>query len=479
MKKRHIVIIGAIGLVGFILAGFVKPGSQEIELPLATVSPASFEIKVNTVGVLDAARSHMVTSSIRGDKGKIIYLIDDGAHIKEEDVLVRFDPTPFEEDVHRLTGDMRAREAVVDAAEQVLEWEKSLVEREIKTAGFNLRVSELELKRLKKGEGPLQMAQLKGEMEKAKHRYTRQGSFINDLDELQNKGYSNPTEIAQAREKAQGYREEYEVAQEKYTSYQEFVLPSQIETLKAGVQQSEMELEQTRTGGVFRVAKVTAALEKARRELETAKSALEHARNELEKTVICAPFSGIAVLYESHIKNQKRRPRIGDTIWQNQPLLYLPDISSMIVKTRVREVDLHKIFLGQTCTVQVDAYPNALFDGRVAAIGVLAEERFEGGRGEKYFRLTVAINGEDSRLRPGMTARMSVLTDNVKNVSSVPIPAIFNEKGKKYCYLHTEHSFRKVAVSLGRQNEDFVEILSGLKEGEKICLVKPPRKEIR
>jgi HlyD family secretion protein len=443
MKKRHIVIIGAIGLVGFILAGFVKPGSQEIELPLATVSPASFEIKVNTVGVLDAARSHMVTSSIRGDKGKIIYLIDDGAHIKEEDVLVRFDPTPFEEDVH------------------------------------NLRVSELELKRLKKGEGPLQMAQLKGEMEKAKHRYTRQGSFINDLDELQNKGYSNPTEIAQAREKAQGYREEYEVAQKKYTSYQEFVLPSQIETLKAGVQQSEMELEQTRTGGVFRVAKVTAALEKARRELETAKSALEHARNELEKTVICAPFSGIAVLYESHIKNQKRRPRIGDTIWQNQPLLYLPDISSMIVKTRVREVDLHKIFLGQTCTVQVDAYPNALFDGRVAAIGVLAEERFEGGRGEKYFRLTVAINGEDSRLRPGMTARMSVLTDNVKNVSSVPIPAIFNEKGKKYCYLHTEHSFRKVAVSLGRQNEDFVEILSGLKEGEKICLVKPPRKEIR
>ena len=65
----------------------------------------------------------------------------------------------------------------------------------------------------------------------------------------------------------------------------------------------------------------------------------------------------------------------------------------MVVKTKVREIDLHKIFLGQHCLVTVDAYPEASFEGKVSFIGVLAEGRYESGSGEKYFQISIAVQG--------------------------------------------------------------------------------------
>ena len=150
----------------------------------------------------------------------------------------------------------------------------------------------------------------------------------------------------------------------------------------------------------------------------------------------------------------------------------------MIVETRVREVDLHKIALNQTCSIRIDACPDILFEGKVTFIGVLASRRFERGSDEKYFQMTLSLKGDDSRLRPGMTARVSILTDNVKNALSAPVQAIFDEGGRKYCYVYTGHSFRKAEVSLGKQNEDMAEIVSGLKKGDKVSLVKPPQEEI-
>ena len=97
----------------------------------------------------------MVSSIIRGDRGKIIYLISDGNQVNKDDVLARLDPAPFEEEVRKLESKMQSLEAAVAANKQMLEWEKNQVQREIKTAQYNLKVAELDLRRLKQGEGPL------------------------------------------------------------------------------------------------------------------------------------------------------------------------------------------------------------------------------------------------------------------------------------------------------------------------------------
>jgi len=527
-------------------ARFVSPDAfiENRDFPTAEASLRSFDIMVNTVGVLDAARSHILSSAIKGDKGKIIYLIDDGTRVNEGDILVKLDSAPFEEEVQRLKGEVTGLEAAVDAVKQVSEWEKSQAEREIRTAEFNLKIARLELKKLVEGDGPLQSAQFKEETEKAEEEYNRYLSYISDLENLSKRGsnysvkenasapdnnselkeeYSaerkrdssyvvlrplqlsdfkeetekpeekydrhisyrsdsensgetgsgNAVEIASARRKASELKERYESAKKKYVSYEKHVFPSLEETAKAKVEKAEMELEQTKKASVFKIAKAVSNLKETKGKLQAAENLLKQAQAELDKTSIHAPFPGIAVLYETFHDGQKRKPRLGDRVLQNQPLLYLPDISSMIVKTQVREIDLHKIVIGQKCSVKADAYPDMLFQGEVSLVGILASGRFESGAGEKYFQLTVSLKGGDARLRPGMTARVSVLTDQVVNALSVPIQTVFDEGGGKYCYKFAGKKFEKVSISPGRQNEDMVEILAGLQEGEKISMVRP------
>lgn len=452
--------------------------SQASNYQLTGVRVRSFDVEVRAVGTLDAARSHMVSSGIRGDKGKIIYLIKDGTRVNQGDVLVRLDPTPFEEEVHRLKGDVASLEAAVDASKQLLEWEKNQVEREIRTAEFNLRIARLDIRKLTEGEGPLQLTQLKEEMDKIKEEYDRYVSYISDLEALNRKGFDNPTEISLARKKAEELTEKYASARKKYTSFKDHVLPSMKETAKAGLEKAEMDLEQIEKGAVFKIAKAISAARETESKLDTAKTSLAQAETELKKTVITAPFSGITVHYETYRDGQNRKPRVGDIVLRNQPLLYLPDISSMIVKTRIREIDLHKIALGQACRVSVDAYPDLLFEGQVRFVGVLASKEIGNHTGEQYFQVTVALKEENPILRPGMTARIAIHTDRAENVLTVPIQAVFEEGGRQFCYRLEDAGLHRIDITAGRQNEDVVEILSGLDTGDRISLVKPSRQDM-
>jgi len=85
---KLIILFICLGLIG--LFGIRYNGSADVEkneYRLATATVRDFKVNVRTVGVLDAARSHMVSSSVRGDKGKIIFLIEDGSHVKKGQVI--------------------------------------------------------------------------------------------------------------------------------------------------------------------------------------------------------------------------------------------------------------------------------------------------------------------------------------------------------------------------------------------------------
>lgn len=388
---------------------------------LVTVRKDAFEVRVDAVGVLDAARGFHVASAIRGDRGKIVQIAEDGAAVSPGDVLVRFDPTPFEADAQRLAGETRSREAVVDYARQSLEVEKSQAEKTVGQAEFDLRAASQELARFQ--------------------------AYIADLAALGKKGVEIANEMAQARRKE--------------------------EQVFARVQKAETDVARVKREAVHRMAQAAAELQKAQGELDTARSSLAQAKAELEKSVVRAPTAGFVVLHEIFQGNAKRRPRAGDAIWQGQPILYLPDLSSMIVKTRVREEDLHKVRPGLAATVRVDAYPDATFAGKVESIGALAMEAPGANAAGKYFQLTLALDKGDARLRPGMTARVEVVSERVKDALVIPVPALFFEGSKSVAYVFDGRSLAVRAVAVGRRSDDLLEVTSGLAEGEQVSLVRP------
>lgn len=471
IKHKMLPILGVIILLGLI-ALMLRTGQSDDEPLLARVQRRNIEIRLNSVGDLDAEKSHLIASELRGDSGKIVYLVQDGDWVKQGDILVRFDRTPFEETITTLKGEIEIEKTIVNVAEQLLNSEKNQVERRVKVAGFEATSAGIELNKLEKGEGPLQLAQYQEAVEQARDDLTKNENFYNELKVLKSQGYGNDRELLQAEKKLVQYRKKFQIAEDKFKSYSNYVFPAEMEKCRAKVSQSNMELVLTKKEGGFQLGKAMADLSRAQQKLKNSREKLAIAMNELEKTVVKAPTPGICILYESFFNSEKRKPRIGDTIWQNRPILYLPDISSFIVKTRAREIDLHKISKNQPVDIKIDAYPDSQLHGRIISIGALAEQTTGMGT-ERSFNMVVAIDGKDERLRPGMTASLSVLSKQLNNILTVPTTAIYREKEAAYCYRKSGSGYVMTPVKIGEMNNNYVEIKSGLKEGDQVSMAGP------
>jgi len=250
----------------------------------------------------------------------------------------------------------------------------------------------------------------------------------------------------------------------------------QVKKAETSLKRSQVGQEETSKSGFYIVAKSAALLEQAKQGLGDYLLQLRDAENELKQTEIIAPAPGMVVLREEYRASQRRKPRVGDILVKNQPLIDLPDLSSMIVKTRVREIDLFKVGIGKKATIEVDAYPQLLFSGTITSIGVLAVSDIGRTSDEKYFEVRIALDESDSRLRPGMTTRATIHAQEAFDVLTIPIHTVFDHHKDTYCFVCNPGSqYEKRDLQLGISNEQWVEITTGLQEGECICLVNPFR----
>lgn len=455
------------------LSGGLPIRNEVADLVVADVKKRNFSIDLNIIGVLDAAKSHMISSGIEGANGKIIYLIDDGKWVEKGTTLVRFDRALFEKEVIELESQVESYTAAVKAAEQVVAFEINQVKKEVVNAQYGESIAILERKRLEEGDGPLKLSALKEEQQKISTNLKRYQSFLLELEKFQEKGFENPSEVSSTKEKIAAYEGELASVNKRYTTYKNHVLPALIESAKAKVQNSAMMLQQTRQGGKYKVAKVNASLLQVKGILKTKESSLAKAKYKLLQTEIKAPFAGIVIHYETFRDGEKRKPREGDSVFMNQPILYLPDVSKMMIKTKAREVDLHKIKLGQQGSIIIDAYPDARLTGELTFIGSLATAADSPQSFEKYFQVLFKVNEEDNRLRPGMTCRISIRVETVNDAIVVPLQAVFTDDQSSFCYVKKKQGGYEVRkVTTGRQNIEFIELTAGLDVGEQVSLIR-------
>lgn len=474
--RRAWLISCAIAVLGIYIIfqiSFFKAGNSSSAITTVPVISRTFEIKVSGIGTLDAAQSHVVCSEVKSDRGKIVFLIPEGTKVNKGDILIKLDPTPFEESVAQFTSEVNKSNSLIAACQQVLEWEENQAQKEIAEAEHEIKVAKLDLLKLEKGTGPTELAQLEGAMHKAEQEWKENREYLEELKILEQKGYVSSSEISQAESKVHVAKRKYELLKLQYDSFKDYIMPAKLETARMRVESAKNKLEQSKKSVTIKIAQAYISLKQAEESLLSANTNLKTAQSQLVKTVIRAPIPGLVVFQEAFRAGQRRKPRVGDSVWQTQPILFLPDVSKMIVKTTVREIDIHKVDRGKAAAVKLDAFPGKLLKGEVDFIGILARRKSGETRGEKYFDVIVKLTDSDQRLRPGMTARVEILAEKVKNALTIPINTIFESQGRKVCYVEIGHSYEEREVMTGRQNENVVEVLSGLREGEIVALSRP------
>jgi HlyD family secretion protein len=473
--KRFFQLFLFLGLCGLILGYYrYQPISQVSLIPTALVVKQDLKVEIKTVGELEAARSMSIASTIKGDQGKIIDLIADGVYVQPGQVLVRMDPTPFEEKLEKLRTQIKEQEAYLVTLQQTLEWDSVQADHKNRGSIFEVESAKLELDKIIHGDGPQEISRLRGVMQKAWLKYDELNAYSNDLLDLEAQGFLNTIEVKQAKKKLAEELEAYELAKQQYESYIQHVHPMQVKKAETNLKRVQVSQEETAKSGFYNVAKTMALIEQAQQVLADYLLQLRDAEKELKQTEIVAPAPGMVVLREEYRAGQRRKPRVGDILVKNQPLIDLPDLSAMTIKTRVREVDLFKVGIGKKATIEVDAYPQLSFNGTVTSIGVLALADSGRVSDEKYFEVRIALDESDSCLRPGMTTRAIIHALESKDIITIPLHSVFDDAHQAYCYVsNPNQTYEKREIQLGISNEQWVEVKVGLQEGDRVCLLNP------
>lgn len=194
--------------------------------------------------------------------------------------------------------------------------------------------------------------------------------------------------------------------------------------------------------------------------------------NEIEELFdaidVKAPAPGMLIYSFDRMGN---KIKVGSTVTRWSPkIAELPDLTSMISKTFINEVDISKVKVGQKVKVGVDAFPEKEFDGEVTEVANIGQV-IPGGD-SKVFEVSIRVNGYDKDLRPAMTT-VNVITINLlENVLYVPSEAVFKNDSLSYVYLKNKPNKRQI-VEAGAENENYIEIKQGLEEGETILMNEP------
>jgi HlyD family secretion protein len=182
------------------------------------------------------------------------------------------------------------------------------------------------------------------------------------------------------------------------------------------------------------------------------------------------------------------------------PVLQIADLSKMLVKMSVNEVDVHKIHAGLPVEITIDAARGVIFNGTVrqvapAAIGPATPGGGEGQQGQSNnqgvirFAVELLVDRPDARLKPGMSAKCAIIIDRRKDVIRVPTDSAegLGKSGNVQVLTQTVKegkavdSFAKRPVVVGLRGDSHTEIISGLNVGEKVkpgVYTGPARKEL-
>jgi multidrug efflux pump subunit AcrA (membrane-fusion protein) len=146
----------------------------------------------------------------------------------------------------------------------------------------------------------------------------------------------------------------------------------------------------------------------------------------------------------------------------------------MKVEIKVHETWIDKIEPGQKAEIVIAAFPDQVFTGEVLKKAPLADQTNFWDSDVKVYVTDVSIDGTHDFIKTGMTGKATIMIDKLEDVLHVPIQSVVTVDKKKMCYVKTSKGTEEREVETGLFNDDFVEIKSGLVEGEEV-LLNPPR----
>ncbi|MBB76469.1 MAG: hypothetical protein CMJ75_18345 [Planctomycetaceae bacterium] len=429
--KRSLFIGGILGIMaalGTLIPSVFSSPDPGPQL-MYTVVLSDLKVTITEQGTLESSDNTEIKNKVRGHN-TVTWVIPSGSVVKAGDELVRLDTKVIEE-------------TVSEQKTKVFEATATLKETEADLAGAQINLDAYLDGRYR---GRLKRSQTSVSIAEANLRSAE--TMLKKSQGLFNKGYitaleleGNELTVTQAKLQLQVAQTELDVL-ERYTK--------------------QMDLEGMRGNFTYQQGKLKAD----QAGLKMTESRRDRAIKELEQCVVRAEKDGL-VIYPTAAA-WKDTPDIteGATVAREQVLLIMPDLSKMQIKVGIHESMIDRLVPGLEARVTL---PGRVLDSKVSTVATITRPAgWWTGNVVKYD--TIISLPPAPGLKPGMSAEVEILLALHEDVLTVPVAAVVESDAGSFCWVSTPAGVQRRPIQLGDNNDSFVIVTAGLKEGDQVIL---------
>ena len=524
LSRMQSIIVGIVLLVATVVAAYliIRGLSGQNTVPPATyvVKRENLIVKILESGSLKAQDSLEIRSGVEGQT-KIIEIVPEGTVITEKDVnkkvLVRLESSALEDKLTQQTiaennakasheqaiedhkiqlkqnesdiqaGTLKAKFASMDFKKYLGEKLAGKVLQQ--TAGTAENQSngpaspgEIDLKSLQSSEdlggGALQMKRnLESEIDLAKEEVSRAQNKLKWTEQLHAKGYVTGDELEADSLSLKRRKVDLERAHTDLDLFLKYDFPKETEMHLSEYLEAARELERIKSRAKSRETQADAARKSKELTHKLELDKLNKIKQQIKNCTIYAPKPGL-VIYGRSGEDWRRRAQnpIGrdQNVSGNQTIITLPDLSRMSVDVKVHESSMKKVRRKQKAIIKSEAFPDLSLTGEVSRVAEVPDSQAGFlGSDINVYSTEIIIDGTNPQLKPGMSVSVEIIAEELYNVITVPVQAIYARKGRTICYVLRAGYYEARPVLMGSASETFVQIREGLEEGETVLLREP------
>ena len=452
-KTRRRGFAAAKTLIGLASGGLVvvgwwlmTAGESEEVLPDALfeqVVRKEFRLEIVEPGEIESAHNVDVLCEVKSRNSagvNILEIVPEGSQVEKGDFLVRLDDSALQKDLLTQRIDVHQAKALLVQAEADYEAAKLAMDEYLS------------------GSYRQDLEQLEGAVFVARENLRRAQEYHDYSQKLAVKGYISETQLEADSFAVEKSRKDLDLSLTKLDVLKVHSRKAKVNDLNASIQTAEARLLSRRNSY----------------ELEVAQEA--EIEEQISKCLIKAPASGEVTYANRNTSSSSSSDGIlieeGRPVRERQAIIRLPDPSNMRVLAKVNESRIEQVKLGMPVEISIFAARELVLRGYVEKVGeypIPSASRYTAHI--KEYATEVLIENPPKGLRPGMTAKVRVLVEQIPSALQVPLHAVLRVKGASYCLVVDESgNLQARVVRLGSANDSSTVVESGLSEGEQLVV---------
>ncbi|APZ95634.1 efflux RND transporter periplasmic adaptor subunit [Fuerstiella marisgermanici] len=471
--KNLLLLVAVCGLIGGPIWYAVNAAQEDGDVDSLkwTAEETDLRITVTERGTLESQKTVNGVCEVEGYDNKIIFIVEEGSTVKKGDVVVRFDSSQIDKEIAEEKLEVQQAKGTVATKLQEVALEKTKGESEIAAAELALELADLDLEKYRDGDYLVELNDLQGKIALARVELEKATEALENTKVLVKKGFREPEQIRTALQTVESTKFSLERDERTLDVLKKYDYKRKLTEFKANAIEAKRKLNREIANADANNKKAENEYKSAQAELKLQEEDLAEAELQKARCEIKAAQTGVVAYANEDWWSESRRIREGGTVYERQVVFFIPDMSLMQLEVKVHESEVKRIATGQKAIIRVDAFANQTFTGTVKSVAQLSKsDRFFGGGVKEYPTVIVLDETPSVPLRPGMTAEVEILVDNLSDVVAVPVQAIAEHRRKRFVYVLNDEGVERREVEIGQTNNRLIEVTTGLKASEVVVL---------